>query len=133
MPRPNEFVQLLQRRGIMRLQPEASYLIVCGLGGIGRSICHWMADHGAKHIAVLSRSAAASGDSGAFIRELTSTGVIVTPIACDASDAEKLSNAITQYESQMPKIRGVIQGAMVLVVNFESPSEATISLIRFLF
>ncbi|KAI5241809.1 putative polyketide synthase [Aureobasidium subglaciale] len=107
-------VPVLQRRGVVRLQSDASYLIVGGLGGIGRSICHWMADHGAKHIAVLSRSAAASGNSGAFIRELASTGVTITPIACDASDAEKLSSAITQYESQMPEIRGVIQGAMVL-------------------
>lgn len=109
---------------MMRLQPKASYLIVGGLGGIGRSICHWMADHGAKHIAVLSRSATANGSSGALIKKLASAGVVVTPIACDVSDAAALSTAISEYESTMPKIRGVIQGAMVLAVSQISNSHS---------
>jgi NADPH:quinone reductase-like Zn-dependent oxidoreductase len=109
--------QVLQRRGVLHFRPDASYLIVGGLGGIGRSICHRMAERGAKNIAVLSRSAAASGSSGAFIRELAASGVTITPIACDVSDAGALSNAIARYETEMPKIRGVIQGAMVLAVS----------------
>ncbi len=32
-----------------RLAPDASYLIVGGLGGLGRSVAHWMVDHGAKN------------------------------------------------------------------------------------
>lgn len=110
----------------MRLQSEASYLIVGGLGGIGRSICHWMADHGAKHIAVLSRSATANGSSGALIKKLASVGVVVTPIACDVSDAAALSTAISEYELTTPKIRGVIQGAMVLAVSCKPKSHSSV-------
>ena len=109
--------QVLQHRGGAKLRSDASYLIVGGLGGIGRSMCHWMASRGAKHIAVLSRSAAASGGSGAFIKELANFGVTVTPIGCDVSDSVALGHAIAQYEKEMPTIRGVIQGAMVLAVR----------------
>jgi hypothetical protein len=42
---------------------SASYLLVGGLGGLGRAISAWMVDHHARELVYLSRSAGAgSGD-----------------------------------------------------------------------
>ena len=40
--------------------PKAAYLLVGGLGGLGRAVSLWMAERGARHLTYLSRSA---GDS----------------------------------------------------------------------
>lgn len=39
---------------------DASYLLVDGIRGLGKSIASWMVDHGAKSITFLSRSAGQS-------------------------------------------------------------------------
>jgi len=101
----------------MQLRKDATYLIVGGLGGIGRSICHWMASHGARNIVVLSRSANSNTNSYSFINELSAMGVKVMPVGCDVSDAEALNVAVKKCQEVMPPIRGIIQGAMVLQVS----------------
>ncbi|GAB1197710.1 hypothetical protein APSETT444_007013 [Aspergillus pseudonomiae] len=78
------------------LKPDASYLIVGGLGGIGRRICEWMVDHGARHLLILSRS----GRTDPFLTSLQERGCVVLLQKC--------------HENGMPLIRGVIQAAMVL-------------------
>ena len=40
----------------VELQANASYVVVGGFGGIGQSICLWLAEHGAKNLFVLSKS-----------------------------------------------------------------------------
>ena len=35
---------------------DASYLLVGGLGGIGRAIASWTVEHGAKHLVLVNRS-----------------------------------------------------------------------------
>src|SRR5205814_1697930 len=53
---------------------DRSYLLVGGMGGLGRSIAMWMATYGAKHIIFLSRSAGKGEDDAAFIEELELMG-----------------------------------------------------------
>ncbi|KAI1204311.1 putative polyketide synthase [Annulohypoxylon truncatum] len=50
-----------------RLRSDVSYLHVGGAGGLGRSIAHWLIDHGAKNLTLLSRSAE---KSSGFVAEL---------------------------------------------------------------
>lgn len=38
------------------LSPDVSYLIVGGLGGLGRAISRWMVEEGARSLVLLSRS-----------------------------------------------------------------------------
>ncbi|KAL4865188.1 hypothetical protein BDV12DRAFT_200380 [Aspergillus spectabilis] len=121
-----EHVHVVPRpRGVTarsRLRPDASYLIVGGVGGIGRSITHWLVSHGARNLILLSRSA---GDldldthkttSGAlFIQELRSMGCCVKPVSCDISLASSLTTALRSCsDAGLPPVRGVIQGAMLL-------------------
>jgi len=90
---------------------DAAYLLVGGLGGLGKAIAGWMATHGAKHFMFLSRSAGKSDEDQAFIKELTGMGCSAQCFPGDVVDTEIVRAAIDQ--SQKP-IKGVMQMAMVL-------------------
>ncbi|KAL9618288.1 MAG: hypothetical protein Q9160_006999 [Pyrenula sp. 1 TL-2023] len=90
---------------------DRSYLLVGGMGGLGRAIAMWMTTYGAKHITFLSRSAGKGDDDAAFIEELELMGCKVQTFCGDVSD-EALVNRIVAT-SPMP-IAGVMQMAMIL-------------------
>ncbi|KAJ5084893.1 hypothetical protein NUU61_009472 [Penicillium alfredii] len=67
-------------------QSDASYLLVGGLGGIGRAIALWMAEHGARSLVFVNRSGLAKEDAKSTVKELEDKGVQVMVHACDISD-----------------------------------------------
>jgi hypothetical protein len=75
-----------------------------------------MAEHGAKNLIVLSRSANAQEKTRPFTIEMEKIGCKVKAVGCDISNESELVNALTICAQEMPPIRGVIQGAMVLQV-----------------
>ncbi|KND87310.1 Lovastatin diketide synthase LovF [Tolypocladium ophioglossoides CBS 100239] len=112
---PDEEVRVLPQAATPKLRPDASYLLVGGIGGLGRSIAYWMVDHGARNLILLSRSAGKQ-NSGAFVSQLREAGCRVVAISCDVANNEDLARALDTCErdEQLPPVRGVIQGAMVL-------------------
>ncbi|KAL2862548.1 uncharacterized protein BJX67DRAFT_296391 [Aspergillus lucknowensis] len=111
---PQEQVPVLHRTQSTRLRSDASYLIVGGAGGLGRSIAHWLVAHGARNLVILSRSAGTNPAAAALVAELKPLGCRVKPISCDVSDAANLARAMEVSSTEVPPIRGVIQAAMVL-------------------
>ena len=75
-----------------------------------------MANHGAKNLIVTSRSANAEEKARPFLSEMDKIGCKVKAIGCDISDESDLQKALDTCVREMPPIRGVIQGAMVLQV-----------------
>ena len=96
------------------LSPDASYLIVGGLGGIGRAICSWMVERGAKNLAILSRSAGASQEDQIFLEELRTQGCDVRTAAGDVTKKEDVQRAV---DSSPKPISGVVHLGMVLKVS----------------
>ncbi|OLN85402.1 Lovastatin diketide synthase LovF 14, partial [Colletotrichum chlorophyti] len=90
---------------------DASYLLVGGLGGLGRSIATWMAERGARSIIFLSRSAGLTDDSKQMLLELASMGCHAVAVAGRADNVEDVRRAIGMARAS---IRGVFQLAMVL-------------------
>ncbi len=113
---PGEEVKVLPRVPRPKLKSDASYLLVGGVGGIGRSIAHWMVDHGARNLILLSRSAGNMEKTGPFIAWLREAGCRVVAISCDVSSNDDLARALRtgEVQEQLPAIRGIVQGAMVL-------------------
>ncbi|KAG0646234.1 Highly reducing polyketide synthase [Hyphodiscus hymeniophilus] len=97
-----------------RLRADCSYLIVGGIGGIGQAICYWMAERGAKSLIVLSRSANAGDKNRQFVADMAKASCTVKFVSCDVSVKDDLARAVESCALDMPPIRGVIQGAMVL-------------------
>ena len=123
---PEEQVFVVPRpRGVTvphQLRSDASYLVVGGVGGIGRSIAHWLVNHGAKNLILLSRSAGdldldknQSTEGALFVHELRAAGCRVKPISCDIGLASSLAKALRVCEDEgLPPVRGIVQGAMLL-------------------
>lgn len=113
---PDEQVRVVPRAPIPELQPDASYLLVGGMGGIGQTIAHWMAAHGARNIIVLSRSAGRVEKSGSFVAGLRAVGCRVVAISCDVADKDDLARAlrICTNDEKLSPIRGVVNSAMAL-------------------
>ncbi|KAF5135193.1 Asperfuranone polyketide synthase afoG [Metarhizium anisopliae] len=123
---PDELVHAVPRpKGVtprVQLQADASYLVVGGVGGIGRSVAHWLVAHGARNLILLSRAAGDldldvnNNTHGAlFVRELREAGCRVKPVSCDIALASSLTTALRACEDDgFPPVRGVVQGAMLL-------------------
>lgn len=95
----------------LALDPESSYLLVGGLGGLGKAIASWMIEHGARSLVFLSRNAGKREADQHTRREFESEGCVVHFVAGDVSDMDVVKNAT----NVAPKaIRGVIHLSMVL-------------------
>ena len=75
-----------------------------------------MADRGAQHLLLLSRSGPNDTHSS-FLSEMRSRGVQLETPLCDVSDAAQLQKVLSEYAAKMPRIRGCIQATAVLRVT----------------
>lgn len=97
------------------LDSEAVYLLIGGLGGLGTSVSRWMASHGAKSLAMFSRSGAESDAAKGLLAELLEMGCEVTALACDVTDEHAVREAISSVSlNPQRRIAGVMFLPMVL-------------------
>ncbi|KAF4981694.1 hypothetical protein FZEAL_2581 [Fusarium zealandicum] len=101
------------RPKVVKLDESASYLLIGGLGGLGRSVSRWMVEHGARHLVYLSRSAGSRPGEQAIVRELESMGCHVQLVQGSVSSLDDVSRAI----ASTPKLKGILQMSMVLRDN----------------
>ncbi|KAB8239754.1 uncharacterized protein BDW43DRAFT_259102 [Aspergillus alliaceus] len=112
---PDDIVPVVPRaKPPFVLDPNATYLLAGGLGGIGRSIADMLQSHGARHLAFFSRSGNSKEEAKAFLRQLRRHGCTANAYACDILDREKVFETISQCNSEMPPIKGLVQCSMVL-------------------
>ena len=112
---PDDMVPAIPRNPHpLTFDEAATYVLVGGLGGIGRAVATFMAEHGVKHLAFISRSGDTKPGAKEAIKELNSMGVHTVSYACDIADAATLGATITRMSAEMPRVKGVIQAAMVL-------------------
>ncbi|KAF7543126.1 hypothetical protein G7Z17_g10993 [Cylindrodendrum hubeiense] len=95
------------------LKASASYLLVGGLGGLGRAVATWMVELGARHLIFFSRSAGQKDSDKAFFRELRFQGCIAQAIQGDVSNLGDVERAMAAAPRSRP-MRGVLQMSMVL-------------------
>jgi NADPH:quinone reductase-like Zn-dependent oxidoreductase len=103
----------------IRLSPEASYLLVGGLGGIGQAISNFLVEKGARHLIFLSRSAGQSEEHDRFSKELHAQGCQSTLVQGSVTDIQDVTKAV---QSCGKPIAGVIQLSMVLKVRMAPTS-----------
>lgn len=95
---------------------DATYLLVGGTGGIGRSVATWMAENGAESFVFLSRSAA-SPEHEPFLSELESYPQCrVQAMSGDVSILGDVERALALALEKKP-VAGVIQLSLVLCVS----------------
>jgi NADPH:quinone reductase-like Zn-dependent oxidoreductase/SAM-dependent methyltransferase/aryl carrier-like protein len=93
---------------------NATYLITGGLGGFGLATAEWMAARGARHLALIGRSGAASTAAQAAVERLRDAGVTVKVFKGDATRESDLAQVLDELGRSSPPLRGVVHAAMVL-------------------
>lgn len=93
---------------------DCSYLLVGGLGGLGRAVATWMVEHGARHLIFLSRSACKGPETDDLLNDLRSQDCDVTLVA---GSVTVISDVCRVVEMSAKPIKGVINMAMVLKVT----------------
>jgi acyl transferase domain-containing protein/NADPH:quinone reductase-like Zn-dependent oxidoreductase/NAD(P)-dependent dehydrogenase (short-subunit alcohol dehydrogenase family)/aryl carrier-like protein len=91
--------------------PSKTYLLVGGLGGLGRTLSQWMVRKGAMKLAFLSRSGADKAEAQATVEWLAERGVDCQVFRGDVSKFADVKSCIDQIGSNLA---GVFQAAMVL-------------------
>ncbi|CAG7934385.1 unnamed protein product [Penicillium olsonii] len=94
--------------------PNVTYVIAGGLGGLGQNVARWMVSCGARHLLLLSRSGAHNPGARSFVRELSAHRVNVLAPSCDITNRSMLEAVLGEASSTMPPIKGCIQATMVL-------------------
>lgn len=100
---------------------DATYIIIGGTGGIGRSATSWMVRNGAKNIVLVSRSDKISAKVAEVIQDAKELGATVILRRCDVSDKQEVESMVKEITAEMPPVRGVIHSAMVLDVSLSGP------------
>ncbi len=93
---------------------DATYLITGGLGGFCLEMARWMVDFGARSLALIGRSGASTELARETIASLQEQGARVEAIKADVTKEEDVARVLEFIEKEMPPLRGIIHGAMVL-------------------
>lgn len=92
---------------------NATYLITGGTGGFGLEIANWLSAKGAGNIVLVSRGGA-SEETGPAAAGMEQNGTRVEVLPVDIADERQVKQLIGKIKSQLPPLRGIFHGAMVL-------------------
>lgn len=98
----------------VNFRPDSCYLLVGGLGGLGRMVSTWMVENGARNIMFFSRSAKDGPENTPFFNVLRSQGCEVT---CFAGDVTSLSDVEGAVKQATKPLAGVMQMSAVMRVR----------------
>jgi hypothetical protein len=110
MPTDSSELQSSLNIQLIRFKPNAAYLLVGRLGGLGRSIATWVVERGARNLVFLSRRSGLSEKSNSMPDELDSMGSSITMISGSVDNFEDVKRAVV---ASNVAIKGVFQLAMV--------------------
>ena len=95
------------------IRTDGTYLVTGGLGGLGRVAAERLAAQGARHLALLGRSAP-TPDATAWLTNLREQGIAVHVLRADVADRTSLGTALETLRRQAPPVTGIIHTAGVL-------------------
>jgi phthiocerol/phenolphthiocerol synthesis type-I polyketide synthase C len=96
-----------------QFEPDATYLITGGLGGIGLAVASWMVELGAKHLVLLGRGPASKAGQRA-VEDLRGNGSDVVYARGDVTQTDQLASVLESIRATMPPLRGVVHAAGIL-------------------
>jgi phthiocerol/phenolphthiocerol synthesis type-I polyketide synthase C len=102
------------KNGRLTLASDATYLVTGGLSGFGLKAAEWLAERGARHLVLISRSGPHTDEANAAIERLTSQGIDVLGTACDVTDGEAVERLCAQIRASWPPLRGIVHAAAVI-------------------
>lgn len=113
MPHADDLVPVMRSgyRNTKLFSPSKTYLLVGGLGGLGRTLSQWMVRKGAMKLAFLSRSGADKPEAKATVEWLEQRGVDTQVYRGDVSKYSDVKECVDIIGASLG---GLFQAAMVL-------------------
>ncbi|MBM7167745.1 SDR family NAD(P)-dependent oxidoreductase [Streptomyces sp. G44] len=103
-----------RHRSAPAFEPRGTYLVTGGLSGFGAATACWLADRGARHLALVGRRGARTPGAEALIADLGSRGVHVSAHAADVTDRAAMERIARDAEADGHPLRGIVHCAMHL-------------------
>jgi myxalamid-type polyketide synthase MxaB len=97
----------------LTIKDQASYIVTGGLGGLGLRVAQYLADQGARHLVLASRSGATSAEAQTLIQTLSEQGVSVSVVKADVARADDVTRLLDIAQSQ-GALRGIIHAAGIV-------------------
>ena len=91
-----------------RLRSDGIYLVTGGFGGLGLLVARWMAEAGAKTIALIGRRPQPDSDG---VRAIAALGARVISLAGDVSDAAQMREVLKRLAEEDAPLRGIVHAA----------------------
>ena len=99
------------------LRGDGTYIIIGGTGGLGRSMAKWLSTKGAKYIVLVSRSGTVNEKLKILTEKLAPLGTQIIVKPSDVSSKADVERLVKEELKDLPPVRGVVHGAMVLRVS----------------
>ena len=101
------------RKASKLFSPDGAYVLIGGLGGLGRFVSSWMVANGAKKLISISRNGVSSRDAQEAFSTINASGASLEVMRANACDRAAISHILDQVRKANP-IKGVINMAMLL-------------------
>ncbi|XP_078694356.1 uncharacterized protein LOC144923576 [Branchiostoma floridae x Branchiostoma belcheri] len=113
---PSTFRPGIIKPPLQTLDAHCTYLITGGFGGIGQALACWMVDHGARHIALLSRRGCKTAENRRTVAYMESRGAKVHTFTVDVTSKKSLEKMLTHLRENplIPALKGVFHLAAVI-------------------
>lgn len=95
------------------VRTDGTYLITGGLSGLGLKVAEWLAERGAKHLALVGRRGV-TDEAKATVAAMRSQGVMVETAKLDVADASAVESFLEALRSKHPPLRGVLHAAGII-------------------
>ncbi|MDA1354217.1 MAG: SDR family NAD(P)-dependent oxidoreductase [bacterium] len=92
------------------LSGTGTYLVTGGTRGFGLATAKWLAETGARHLILASRSGKVSESELPTLKAIQATGALVQQVSVDVTDAEAVRRVVDMISPTMP-LKGIIHGA----------------------
>jgi acyl transferase domain-containing protein/acyl carrier protein len=92
----------------VQFRADATYLVTGGFGGLGLLVARWMAERGARHLALLGRH---PDRDAAGVRAIEALGARVIALQGDVADEARTRHLVQELAAQHPPLRGVMHAA----------------------
>ncbi|KAL4910013.1 hypothetical protein BDW74DRAFT_186292 [Aspergillus multicolor] len=108
---PKALVKLSPVEDEITFRGDRTYLLVGLTGELGRSLCRWMVQRGARYVVLTSRK---PDVEAAWLELMQSYGARVEIMAMDATSRKSTYNVVRKIRQTLPPVAGVGNGAMIL-------------------
>ena len=109
----DEIQESLERVDVFSCDPDKSYIVTGGLGGVGLEFCQWLCARGARRLHIVTRSKRQTPYQNLKIEQWRRMGADISISHVDLTDTQQAEQFVKEAQESNP-VGGIFHLAMVL-------------------